>query len=217
MENVNIKDKNDRYYNIEKTRLISLIPEGPHKVFDLGCATGRVGLKLRELKKASEVIGMEIYQPAAQEAQKHYNKIYIADIEAIELEYYEYFDYVICGDILEHLRDPWTVLKRIHKWLKKEGLIIVSIPNIRYWRVLRNLLFYGRWDYVEAGILDNTHLRFFTRKSFIEGLKRERFIIEHQEMVINGVKQKIFNKLTFSLFKEFMGSQVIVLARKMVE
>jgi 2-polyprenyl-3-methyl-5-hydroxy-6-metoxy-1,4-benzoquinol methylase len=214
MENIYCKEKDDPYYNFEKARLISLIPQGPNVVLDLGCAAGRVGRRLKEMKKASEVVGVEIFVPAAEEAEKYYNKVYKGDIEAIDLEYRDYFDFVICGDILEHLRDPWATIDRIHQWLRKEGKLLVSIPNIRYWRVLRDLIFFGRFEYLEAGILDHTHLRFFTRTSFLNMLHRRNFVIDHQEMIIGGKKQAFFNRITLGFFQEFMGSQVMISARK---
>ncbi len=214
MENIHFKDKDDRYYNIEKTRLISLIPEGQNVVLDLGCATGRVGRKLKEMKKASEVVGVEIFAAAAEEAEKYYDKVYKRDIESIDLEYRDYFDFIICGDILEHLRDPWATISKIHQWLRKEGKLLVSIPNIRYWRVLRDLIVFGRFEYLEAGILDHTHLRFFTRSSFLNILYQMNFVIDHHEMMIGGKKQAFFNKITFGVFQEFMGSQVVISARK---
>lgn len=214
MENKAFSDKDARYYNIEKSRLLPLIPDGSNSVLDLGCANGRLGRNLRQLNKASELVGVEIFEPAAQEAAKYYDKIYQGDIEQLQLTYREHFDFVICADILEHLRDPMVVVDRIHGWLKNNGTLISCVPNVRYWRVIRDLILLGKWEYVEAGILDSTHLRFFTRNTFIEMLKKANFNITHQEMVIYGGKHNFVNRFTLGLFEEFMGYQVIVSAKK---
>lgn len=214
MENIAFTDKNDEYYNFEKHRFIQLIPEGQNKILDLGCAAGRVGRKLRELKKASEVIGVEIFQPAAVEAAKHYDKVYVGDVENISLDYKDFFDFVICGDIIEHFRDPWTMLNKINTFLKKDAFLISSVPNIRYWSIIKDLVIYGNWEYVNAGIMDQTHLRFFTRNTFINMLQRANYEIDHHEMIIYGNKKNFFNRLTLGLFEEFLGSQVLVIARK---
>lgn len=206
-------NKDADYYNWEKNRIAELISEGANKILDIGCASGRLGKKLRELNKAEELIGIEIYQPAAEEASLYYNKIFQDDIESFELPFEKYFDYVICGDILEHLRDPWKMVERIHGWLKPGGSLIASIPNIRYWQILTDLILFGKWEYVDAGILDNTHLRFFTRKSFNKLLQDANYDCYHEEMVIHGNKKNIANKITIGLFKEFLGSQVIVMAK----
>ena len=214
MEHIAFTDKNDGYYNNEKSRFIQLIPEGPNKILDLGCAAGRLGRKLRELNKTSELVGVEIFEPAAMEAAKYYDRVYVADIEHINLDYMGYFDFVFCGDILEHLRDPWTMLNKIHIWLKKDAFLVSTIPNIRYWLILRDLIIFGKWEYTEAGVLDQTHLRFFTRNSFLKMLQKANYNVDYQEMVIHGQKKNFLNKLTFGIFEEFLGSQVLVMAKK---
>jgi 2-polyprenyl-3-methyl-5-hydroxy-6-metoxy-1,4-benzoquinol methylase len=94
---------------------------------------------------------------AADEAARFYDKVYIRDVESINIDYAEYLDFVICNDVIEQLRDPWIAIGNMDKWVKKGGHILASIPNIRYWAILRDLIFFGAWEYVDAGILDNTH------------------------------------------------------------
>jgi 2-polyprenyl-3-methyl-5-hydroxy-6-metoxy-1,4-benzoquinol methylase len=214
MHNRTFSNQTDEYYNSEKPAIVSLIPEGPNVVLDIGCATGRVGRILRDQNKASEIVGAEIFVLAAEEAAKHYDRVYGGDVELLSLPCKEYFDYVICGDILEHLRDPWGMVEKIHDWLKRDGTLISSIPNIRYWRILRDLIVRGKWEYVEAGILDNTHLRFFTRATFLSMLRGKNYQITFDKMSVHGNKQNLFNKLTMNIFEEFLGSQIIVVARK---
>lgn len=97
----------------------------------------------------------------------------------MSFDFKKYFDYIICADILEHLSDPWVILNKIHKWLKDDGKIIVTLPNIRNYRILKDLVFLGKWEYKESGILDKTHLRFFTKSSFSKALSRADFEIIH--------------------------------------
>ena len=214
MENRCHQDADSKYYNFEKPQFLKLIREGPNVVLDLGCGSGQLGKRLIELNRATEVVGVEIFESAATNASKYYSKVICGDIENIELPYREYFDYVVCGDILEHLRDPWVALQRVHGWLKPGGALIASIPNVRYWRVLRDLIVKGRWEYVDSGIMDITHLRFFTRKSFGEALAKSNYSIARYEFWVNGKKQGFFNRMTFGFFQEFMGSQFMVLANK---
>lgn len=214
MENSTFRNKDDLYYNIPKDQIVALIPEGHHIILDLGCASGRLGSRLRYLKKVDQLIGVEIFKDAADEAARYYDKVYTGDIETMNLEYVEHFDFVICGDILEHLKSPWEILRQIHTWLKTDGHIVASIPNIRYWRILRDLVFLGRWNYVEAGILDSTHLRFFTRRSFVNALEETGFHVEYLKMKVDGTKHRLCNQMTFHLFEEFLGSQATVVARK---
>jgi len=217
MENKAFTSQTDSYYNMEKTRMVPFFPDGPNIILDIGCANGRLGRKLRDLHKAKELIGVEVFKSAADEAAKYYDKVYCGDIELLTLPYKEHFDFIICGDILEHLRDPWTLLDRIHGWLKPDGILISSIPNIRYWRIIRDLMFCGKWDYVEAGILDNTHLRFFTRSTFLKMQKKANFEILLCPMIIHGNKQNLFNKLTFGALEEILGSQILTVSKKIKE
>jgi 2-polyprenyl-3-methyl-5-hydroxy-6-metoxy-1,4-benzoquinol methylase len=215
MENKSITKKDASYYNFEKSRIAALIPEGSHRILDIGCAAGRLGRKLRASNKAVELVGVEIFAEAAEEASKYYDRVYQWDIELLEMPYNGHFDFVICGDILEHLHDPWRMVGKILTWLKPGGHLITSVPNIRYWRILRDLMIYGKWEYVADGILDNTHLRFFTKSSFVKLMREQGFKIEYEAMVINGKKQNLFNRLTFGMFAEFLGSQVMVSGRKL--
>jgi len=161
------------------------------------------------------LIGIEIYQPAAQKALEYYDRVFVGDIETLNLTYQSYFDYVICGDILEHLIDPWLVVQKIHIWLKTQGLVITSIPNIRYWQFLIDLIFKGKWEYQAEGLLDQTHLRFFTRKAACQLFTENSFQIMHQKMLVKGRKKTLFNKFTFQIFEEFVGEQIIIIAQKM--
>lgn len=207
-------DPDSSYYNYVKTWMIDYIPEGPNVVLDIGCATGRIGKILRELKKADELVGIELFGPAAMQATLHYDKVYEDDIEKLTLNYCKYFDFIICGDILEHLRDPWLMLRNIRGWLKDSGHLLITIPNIRHWSILCDLALRGNLDYKDSGILDITHLRFFTRKSFRNILNKTGFMVERDEMMISGIKKTTLNKATCRAFEEFIGSQILFVARK---
>jgi 2-polyprenyl-3-methyl-5-hydroxy-6-metoxy-1,4-benzoquinol methylase len=94
-----------------------------------------------------------------------------------------YFDCIILFDILEHLIDPYTLLHALKNKLSSKGVIIASIPNIRYYRTFVDLVIHGNWDYKEHGILDKTHLRFFTYKSIVKMLNS----LDFQILVLEGI------------------------------
>jgi len=130
------------------------------KILDVGCGDGSLPQILT--KNKNEVWGMEVNQSAANRAKKHCQKIFIIDVENNSLPVPDqYFDIIIFADVLEHLKLPAEILKKIRKKLKPNGLIIASIPNIANWRYRLKLLF-GQFNYEDDGILDKTHLRFFT-------------------------------------------------------
>ncbi len=215
MINLSYPDEKGAYYNDPKTFLSELVPQGPNVVMDLGCASGRLGRSLLELNKAYRLVGVELFEPAAKEAMKYYDAVHVGDIEVLGLDYEKYFDVVICSDILEHLKEPLKTLAQIHQWLKDEGQLICCVPNIRYWKVLRDLAFRGEWKYTGWGILDHTHLRFFTTRSLKEMFTDARFKVVHEDMrYLEAPRQQAFNRMTLGLFKEFLGFQILISARK---
>jgi O-antigen biosynthesis protein len=142
----------------------AMISPGSH-VLDIGCHTGIFGEALKKLKHCT-VTGIERDMEALREASTRLDRVTSIDVEtsnwwkAIDGE----FDVVLFGDVLEHTRDPAEVLRQSHSLLRTGGRVIVSVPNVANLRVRLGLL-RGKFDYQESGILDKTHLRFFTKSS----------------------------------------------------
>jgi O-antigen biosynthesis protein len=215
MINPSYPDSNADYYNYYRTDLTKLIPDGPNMVMDLGCASGQLGRSLLELNKARHLVGVELFEPAAKEARKYYDVVYVADIDTLRLDYDKDFDVVICGDILEHLKEPLSILRQIHAWLKNDGLIICSVPNIRYWRILKDLVLKGEWKYEASGILDHTHLRFFTVRSFKRLLAEACFKVVNETMLyVDYGKKMALKRMSMGLLDEFYAYQLLLSARK---
>lgn len=214
MLNESQTSNHDAYYNRGRPSITSLVQPGPHRILDLGCGAGVVGRKLKEAGKAADLVGVELFDSAADQAALHYTKVWRGDIEQMTLPFGPEFDYVLCGDILEHLKDPYRVIQRIHGWLKPEGVLICSLPNVRHWSVLSALVFKGAWKYREAGIMDRTHLRFFTRRSCVEMLNDGGFEVESWRPLITGRKFLLGNAITFGIFREFLGTQIVTRSKK---
>ena len=159
-------------YSLPRTDLVELIPPGARRILDVGCGIGKTGQALRE-RGFEEIFGVEVDPGAADQAKAFYKEVIVGDVAGDILPFGKgFFDCIIYGDVLEHLVDPWKVLQNHREILSDDGSIICSIPNIRYYRILGSLIFRGRWDYTRLGILDRTHLRFFTLKT-IEDMFRE--------------------------------------------
>ncbi len=157
-------------------RIIDLV--GRDKVvLDAGCNRGYLARVFKQ--NGCRVIGIEQDQQSAREAASWCDSLVIADIEALGgLEVPQgYFDVMLFADILEHLRDPRAVLERFRKYLKPGGRVIVSLPNIARLDVRLNLLF-GKFEYADTGILDHTHLRFYTLTTARELLTRSGYAVE---------------------------------------
>lgn len=128
-----------------------------------------------------EAWGVEPVAEMARSAASRLDRVLPCSVE-MSMEHLpeNYFDTIICADVLEHLVDPWQVLRQLRERLAPGGELIASLPNVRNWSIVRRLL-EGRWEYEDAGILDQTHLRFFTWQECIRMFERAGFTITHAE------------------------------------
>ena len=166
------------------------------KILDVGCAAGSNLAILRDWNPTAKLFGIEINTHAAKIASCIANVVG-ADVETMPLDEKD-FDYIICADVIEHLRDPWTALKNLREMLKPGGHLIASLPNVMYIDNMDKLL-HGHWDYEDAGILDRTHLRFFTADSIRKIFAQENFTISKMYNVSFGLSdehQKLAEKLS---------------------
>jgi len=142
--------------------LLDAVPDGA-RVLDVGCATGYLAAQLA--RRGCRVTGVEADPVAAERARAHCEAVVVGDVEDAvcrsELAARAPFDVVLCGDVLEHLRDPWSALRAL---AALGGQVVLSVPNVAHWTG-RRALARGRFPYAEHGLFDRTHLRFFTRAS----------------------------------------------------
>ncbi len=153
--------------NNSHTLMVELVG-GTKRVLDVGCATGYLARALVE--RGCTVVGVEMDEAAAEEARPHLEQLVVGDIGKMDLAEavgHARFDVVVFGDVLEHLHDPLAVLRAARAVLAEGGSVVASMPNIAHGSV-RLALMAGRFDYQELGLLDHTHLRFFTRASIEE-------------------------------------------------
>lgn len=178
-------DRPSDYYMQARSELLPLIePIGGAVILDVGCGAGALGRQLKE-KGAAAVHGIEAEKEAAQAAAPWYHNVLACPVEQVDFTAYkEFFDVIICADILEHLADPWDLLARLRGALKPNGALVASIPNFRHRKVIGNLLA-GRLDYLSAGILDKSHLRFFTFQSVVEMFRNAGYRIDSIGPVYN--------------------------------
>ncbi len=159
--------KPDGYYNNPRKELLDFIVNEPKKVLDVGCGDGSFAVLVKQ-KYNAETWGIEYVQKEAEKAGKILDKSLAGPCENhISSLPDNYFDVIFFNDVLEHLVDPYTVLETIRTKLSPNGIIIASIPNIRYFKVLTALFLKKDWRYEAYGVMDKTHLRFFTKKSMV--------------------------------------------------
>ena len=155
------------YFRNERRELAAQVPETARRVLDVGCGGGDFGAALKR-RGAQEVVGVEIVERVHALAKQVLDDALLGNIEHMELPFEDgYFDCIVLGDVLEHLVEPGATLRKLARVLAPDGTIVASIPNVRFCQVV-SMLAHGRWQYADAGILDRTHLRFFTRTEMIE-------------------------------------------------
>ena len=146
-------------------------------IMDIGCACGGTLMKAREMNPNVQLYGIEMSSGAAAVAE-HFGQVFQADMLTIDKpELLGKFDYIFMGDVLEHIVDTDGALAKVYSWLKKGGQLIVSVPNIANISIITNMLM-GKWHYGDSGILDRTHMRFFTYKEMVENLARHNFTVK---------------------------------------
>jgi O-antigen biosynthesis protein len=156
---------------------LELVPQGS-RVLEFGCATGYMSEVLRE-RRGATVTGIEISPQAGEIAKEHCDRVIIGDAETLDYEELfgkGRFDVMLFVDVLEHLKDPAALLRRVRPFLSRKGMVISSIPNIAHGSV-RLALLAGEFRYRELGLLDDTHLRFFTREGIRDLLEGAGFVI----------------------------------------
>jgi 2-polyprenyl-3-methyl-5-hydroxy-6-metoxy-1,4-benzoquinol methylase len=161
------------YFDWARPEVLELIPVTARRVLEIGCGTGRLGEAIQK-RQACEVVGIELDTLAAEKAASRLDRVLVGDVERIdpnfdrESEFQNrkskiHFDCLVCADVLEHLVDPAGFLRRAREWLTEDAVVVASIPNVRHHSVVGGLI-EGNWTYEPAGLLDNTHLHFFTRR-----------------------------------------------------
>jgi SAM-dependent methyltransferase len=176
----------DFYYDGANEHLLGAVPARAKRILEVGCARGRLGLELKQQDPGRYVAGVEQDPDAAKVAGDRLDDVFLldaqTDVPPIEPGS---LDCLIFGDVLEHLVDPEDVLRRYRELLAPDGLVLVSVPNIQHFSVVKNLL-RGDFSYQPSGLLDSTHLRFFTHMSFAKLLLDAGFLPRIEDRIRSG-------------------------------
>ena len=159
----------DYYRNVNQD-LLNRIPANAKRVLEIGCGSGWMGAAFKARNPSTAYFGIELFETSAKEAEALLDGVICANIEqdfTLPSKLAPNFDALVFGDVLEHLLDPWRTLRELRQYIEPGGSCVACIPNVAHWSLISGLL-QGKWDYTDAGLLDRTHLRFFTVDSAIE-------------------------------------------------
>jgi glycosyltransferase involved in cell wall biosynthesis len=183
-----------RYPDVANPDLLERIPLTAQTVLDVGCHGGALGMAYRRLNPRALLLGIEPEATAAELAARRLDQVAAVDVERDPLPFGldRPIDCIVYGDVLEHLRDPWAVLRRHAEALSNDGVMVICVPNVDHWSLADRLL-RGTWKYEPDGLLDETHLRWFSLDSMREGLEAAG-LLPHDvsPRVFDGEKTKQF-------------------------
>ena len=176
------------YRHSTRPEVQNLLPplESGIKVLEVGCGEGTFS---RTVACASETWGIEPDIESATIAKNHLSRVFISTFDEVTSELpLAYFDLVICNDVIEHMTDHDAFLQSIRRYMAPGAYLVGSVPNVRFYGNLFNLIVAQDWHYRDSGILDRTHFRFFTFRSFRRSLKSAGFKVKRLEGINEGLR-----------------------------
>ena len=186
-------------HDVHNQDVLSLIPERVKRVVEVGCSSGALAREFKKIHPDAFWHGLEINSEYAEQAKRYCDETSVLDIETCNEEFFESHvdkDLWIFADVLEHLVDPWSVLKKIRGVIPEDGSVLACLPNAQHWSVILRLIS-GNFVYEDAGLLDRTHLRWFTRKTIIDLFVSQGFkIIEGRPRIFKLPDPKLVELLS---------------------
>lgn len=209
------QNKPQYYYDGKNDGILNYLPDGLSIVLDVGCSSGGFGKLLKD--RGLTVWGVEPNTKAAHEAESRVDHVInnIFDETILDLIQDQKFDCIFFIDVLEHFTDPYSAIDLCKKMLRPNGYIISAIPNVLQYGNILKILKNQDWEYVEAGIMDKTHLRFFSKKSIVRLFEEKEFEIVHIDGIYTScsILFRLINLLLFNKLESMKYVHFITVAR----
>lgn len=203
------------YHDLVRVDVFPALPEHVGRVLDFGGGIGATSAALKRAGRASHVV-------VADQVESHLNEVdrtYVGDLEDENfikeiIRDAGPFDTILTLDVLEHLRDPWCIVRLLHDGLASNGAMVASVPNVNCHRLLLPLVLHGRWTLTDSGILDRTHIRWFGRQEAVELMSAPGLVVDQVRPNVVSRREKLVDKLSFGMLTRFLALQYVIRARR---
>jgi len=204
------------YHDRVRVDTFDIVPQQAGRVLDFGGGIGATSAALKAAGRASHVV---LADQVADTIAQGVDRAFAGNLEDLDLiddiiAQAGPFDTILALDILEHLRDPWAVMRHLSKGVVPGGAMIISLPNVNHHSLVLPLLLKGRYDLRNAGVLDRTHLRWFAKHGVIELATSTGLVLEAEQANIFIRRHRRIDKLTFGLLTRFLALQYVVRVRR---
>lgn len=208
--------KDPGYFAGARADFIARLPPQPDSsILEIGCGTGATGRLALAGGKAERYVGVELFEDAAAEARKYLTDVVVGNVEKLDLPFAPCsFDALILSEVLEHLIDPWSVVRRLAPLIRPGGMVLASSPNVTHWRVVAELL-RGRFELADQGVFDRTHMRWFTPSSYRALFEAAGFAVDHVGPVTPfSPRTRTFSRLTGGRFDHAFMVQIAIVGHR---
>jgi len=210
------KAKPGHYFAGARVDFVEDLPDSSDAaILEIGCGSGGTGHLAIVSGKCARYCGVELNEQAAFAAAQQLHEVIYGDVETLELPWApEQFDVLIMSEVLEHLVDPWSILRKLHPLLKPGALVLAGSPNVSHYRVILMLL-RGDWQLADSGLMDRTHLRWFTPRTYSRLFEETGYkVLSTEGLGKDGLKARLASKLLFRHCDWLWARQIKVTARR---
>ena len=204
------------YFAGARADFVARLPRDPSaRVLEIGCGSGATGALALQLGRAGCYTGVEVVESVAREARNHLTEVVTGDIERLQPQWQPCsFDALVLSEVLEHLVEPWTVLRKLHAFVRPGAVVLASSPNVSHWRVIRELV-EGRFRLADQGVFDRTHMRWFTPESYAAMFEQAGYqVLSITPVTPFSTRTQRISRFTNGRFDHLFMTQICLEARR---
>lgn len=209
-------EKPEAYFARARADIVAELPANAGAcILEIGCGSGITGSLAKAKGKAGRYVGVELFPAASDQARDVLDEVHTGDVEHMELPWrHESFDAVILSEVLEHLCEPWALMKRLAPLVRRGGRVYASSPNVSHWRVLRELSM-GRFPQADQGVFDRTHMRWFTPATYKAMMEDAGFVVDRVgPLTPFSTRTKMISRLSGGRLDHLFMTQIMLVGHR---